>query len=105
MLNVQRSSLPSAVTYHVSCPAHRMQKWLRESLVYLRAQPRDMHIDDIGLGVEMIVPDVFQQQGPGHDLAGVLHEVFEQPEFARLERDLPAAANDPMRQPVELEIG
>ena len=32
-------------------------------------------------------------------------EVFEQPELTRLERDLLAAANDPMRQPVEFEIG
>jgi hypothetical protein len=35
----------------------------------------------------------------------MLHQVFEQSELAGLQRDLLAAANDPMRQPVELEVG
>ena len=40
----------------------------------------------------MVVPDVLEQHGAGDDLAGVLHEIFEQAEFARLQHDLLAAA-------------
>ncbi len=40
----------------------------------------------------MIFPDVFEQHGARHHLAGVAHQVFEQPEFARLQVDLLAAA-------------
>lgn len=63
-----------------------------------------MHVDHVGLRIEMIVPDVLEQHGARHHLAGVLHQVFEQAEFARLQRQLVLAAGDAMRQPVELEI-
>ena len=35
----------------------------------------------------MEVPDVLEQHGAGHHLVGVLHQVFEQPIFARLQVD------------------
>ena len=57
-------------------------------LSILRAQPRDMHVDDIGLRIEMIVPDVLEQHGARHHLAGMSHQIFEQAEFARLQIDL-----------------
>ena len=58
-----------------------------ESLVDLGAQARDMDVDDIGLRVEVIVPDILEQHGAGHDMAGIAHEIFEQLEFARLQQD------------------
>ena len=64
-----------------------------------------MHVDDVGLRVEVIVPDMRRQHGAGHHLAGVLHQEFEQAELARLEDDLGALARHAMRQSVELEIG
>ena len=42
---------------------------LRSGVFQLAAQATDMDIDDIGAGVEMQVPDVFQQLHPGDDLA------------------------------------
>ena len=75
-----------------------------EALVDLGAQARDVDVDDVGLRVEMIIPDVLEQHGARHHLAGVLHQIFEQAELARLQRQLVLAAGDAMRQAVELEI-
>ena len=51
-----------------------------------------MHIYHIGLRIEMIVPDIFQKHGTGHDMPGIAHEIFQQLEFAGLEgNDLAAA--------------
>ena len=63
-----------------------------------------MHVDDVGLRIEMIIPDVFEQHGARHHLARMLHQIFEQTEFARLQCQLVLAAGDPVREPVELEI-
>ncbi len=92
------------VADHISCAAHRMQQCLGEAFINFRAQPRDMHVDDVGLGVEMIVPDVLQKHGAGDHLARMLHEVFQQAELPRLQHDLGAGAGHLVRQPVELEI-
>src|SRR5450631_3659558 len=81
-----------------------MQKRLRETFIDFRAQARDVHVDHIGLRVEMVVPHVLQQHGAGDYLPRVLHQVFQQAEFARLQRNLSCAAADLMRQPVEFEI-
>src|SRR5262245_40346925 len=54
------------VTDHVSGAANGMQQRQCESLVDLGSQARNVHVDDIGLRVEMIVPDVLQQHSAGH---------------------------------------
>ena len=38
-----------------------------------------MHVDDVGLGVEMVVPHILEQHGAGDDLPRVFHQIFEQP--------------------------
>ena len=52
----------------------------------------------------MIVPDIFQQHGARHHLAGMLHQIFEQAKLARLQGQIFLAARDAVRQPVELEV-
>src|SRR5260370_39896225 len=52
-----RISLPNAVTDHVSRAAYGMKQRALETLVDLGTQPRNMHVDDVGLRIEMIVPD------------------------------------------------
>ena len=96
--------LTERVTDHVSGAADGVQERLAEALVDLGAQPRDVHVDDVGLRIEVIVPDVLEQHGAGHHLAGVLHQIFEQAELARLQRDRLAAARDRVAEPVELEV-
>ena len=57
-----------------------------------------MHVDDVGLRIEMMVPDLLEQHGARHDMSGVPHEVFEQPKLARQDLDLPArAAHRPLQ--------
>src|SRR5271166_2297675 len=101
---VARKSLPSAVTNHVSGPAHGVEKRRVEIAVDLGAQARYMHVDHVGLRIEMVVPDMLEQHGAGDDLPGVLHQIFQQAELARLEDDLLAATGHLVRQPVEGQI-
>src|SRR5260370_12254893 len=96
--------LSDPVTDHVSSAAYRMEQRALETLVDLGTQSRNMHVDDVGLRIEMIVPDVLQKHGSRHHLAGMLHQIFQQPELARLQGQFVLAARHPMRQPVELEI-
>src|SRR6202030_3855719 len=63
-----------------------------------------MHINDVGLRIEMIIPDVLQQHGPGHHLAGVFHQIFKQSKLTRLQYDLLSATRDLMREAIELEV-
>ena len=88
-----RKSLPSAVTDHISGPADRVQQLRWRPLSIFPRRRRDVHVDDVGLRIEMIVPDVFEQHGAGHHLAGVAHQIFEQAEFARLQRNFLARAS------------
>jgi hypothetical protein len=81
-----------------------MQKRLGDTFIDFRPQARDVYVDDVGLGVEMVVPHVFQQHCAGNHLAGMLHQVFQQPEFARLQRNFFAPASHLVRQAVELQI-
>ena len=63
-----------------------------------------MDVDDIGLGVEMIFPDLLQQHGAGHRLAGVAHQEFQQLELTRLQVDLLTCAVNGAGDQVHLEI-
>src|SRR5579864_3513836 len=47
-------------TQGVTRAAHRVEQGTREPFVDLLAQPADMDIDDVGLGVDMAVPDLLQ---------------------------------------------
>lgn len=49
--------------WHVTGAANRMQDRLIEALFDLAAQPRHVDVNDIGLRVEMIIPDIFEQHG------------------------------------------
>src|SRR5580658_4513304 len=51
--------------------------------VELAAQVADLDVDDVGLRQEIEIPYILEQHGPGHDLAGTAHEIFQEPEFPR----------------------
>jgi hypothetical protein len=63
-----------------------------------------MRVDDVGLGLEVIVPQILEQHGAGHHVAGMAHQIFEQLELLRLQLDLAAAARDPAGHHVDLQI-
>src|SRR5580692_7593928 len=102
---VAPKSLPSAVTNHVTGAANSVEQRRVEVAIDLGAQARHMHIDYIGLRIEMIVPHMFEQHGARDHLAGVLHQKFEQPKFARLQDDFLGPARDFVRQPVKRQVG
>ena len=55
---------------------------------------RNVHVDHVGLRIEVIVPHVLQQHRAGHDLAGMPHQIFEQAELARLQLQFLSGATD-----------
>src|SRR6476661_10704254 len=101
---VVRKSLVSAVTDGVAGAADGVQQRRRKVLVDLRAKPRDMNVDDVGLRIEVIVPYVLEQHGAGHHLARMLHEIFQQAKLARLQHNRFAGARHLVRETVEHEI-
>src|ERR1700677_359515 len=68
------------------------------------AQPVDEHIGHVGLGIETVVEDVFEDHGFGDGAAGISHEVFQEGKFARLQFDLLAGAHDLAGEKIEGQI-
>src|ERR1700733_7728334 len=51
----------------------------------LPAQMADVHVDHVGLRIEVVVPDRLEQERASDDLARVPHQEFKQTVFARLQ--------------------
>src|SRR5271156_1933286 len=71
---VDRKILASGVTDHISGAANGVYELRVKIAVDLGPEPRDVHVDDVGLRIEMVIPDVFEQHGAGDHLSGVLHQ-------------------------------
>src|SRR3990167_10970425 len=91
-------------TQRVSRTAHGVQERLIEILVDLGPETGNMHVDHVRLRIEMIFPDILQQHGSRDDLARMLHQIFEQAEFARLEVDLLPFPHDLAGEEVNFEV-
>src|SRR5205807_3870405 len=76
----------------VTGASHGVQQGAVEIPIDLLAQPADVNVDDVGLRVEMIVPDMFEQHRSGDDVAGIAHQIFEKAKFARQYLDRLVAA-------------
>src|SRR5438552_6799072 len=61
--------------------ADRLDQLVAERLPQFAPQVADMHVDHVALGVEMHVPDFFQQLGATDDLFGVQQEVLQSMEL------------------------
>src|SRR5579859_2912537 len=90
--------------HRISGVAHRAQQRALELRVDLLPQLADMHVHHVGLRVEMVVPDILQQHGARDYLIRVPHEVLEQLEFARLQRNLAVSARDLARQRIHMQV-
>ena len=82
-----------------------LQKLLGLAPVDLLPQMTDVHINDVCLWIEMVVPDLLQQHRSRHDVTGMAHQEFQDLELARQQRDLPSAAPSGARLEVQLQIG
>src|SRR4029079_8817936 len=74
--NPSRTLLSDDITH----AANGLQTLGLEGRIDLVAQPADQHVDDVGLGIEVVVPDVRQDHRLRDDLPGVSHEVLEEGE-------------------------
>ena len=75
-----------------------------ERLVDLAAQATDVHLDDVRVAVEVVVPHAGEDLGLAQHLAGPAHEELEHVELAGGERDLDVAAPDPARAGVDPQV-
>ena len=72
--------------------------------VDLGSEPVDEDVDDIGLRVEGVVPDVLEDHGLADGAAGVAEQEGEERKFAGLQIDGLAGASDFARDEVEGDV-
>ena len=84
--------------------ANRVDQRISLLIVDLAAHASDVHVDDIGRGIEVKVPDVLQQHGAGYDAAFVSRQVLQKLEFARQQQNFLATTAGRARNQVDGEI-
>src|SRR5258708_38958619 len=70
---------------HVTRIANRPEQRPLGAGVDFLAQFADMNVDDVGLRIEVIVPDALEKHGARHDLIGMAHQVLEHLKLPRLQ--------------------
>src|SRR5258707_15484275 len=88
-------------TEHETGAAHAVDQRRLLRLIHLATQPAHMHIDEIRVRDETIVPYLLEEHGAGHHLALTAYHVLEEPELAREQVDAAGAA--PRRTLGEIE--
>src|SRR5882757_9735827 len=92
-------------TENVAGTSHGMDELrLAPATTDLAAQPADMRLDDVGLGIEVKIPHALEQHCARDHAIGMTHEKLQEAELARLEIDPHAAACHHAFQQVEFEI-
>src|SRR5258708_36713848 len=79
-------------TEHETGAAHAVDHRRLLRFIHLATQPPHVHIDEIRVGDETIVPYLLEEHRTGHHLALAAHHVLEQPELTREQADAPVAA-------------
>src|SRR3977135_1983120 len=91
-------------TNRIPDTANRMDQRIGLLAVDLAAHPPDIDVDNIRRGIEMKIPDVLQQHGPGYDAAFVADQILEQLEFPGQQKNVLAAPAGGPRHQVDREI-
>src|SRR6476619_2867760 len=89
---------------YIAHAPHRLDHLVVEVAIDLLAQTVDEDVDDIGAGVEAVVPDVRQDHRLRDHASGIPHQVLEQRKLARAQLDLAPAPDRAARAEVEGEI-
>ena len=63
---------------YITHSPNRMDKFGEEWIIYLGAEAPDMHIDEIGVALEVDLPDLIGDVGAGEDFTGLPHQQGEQ---------------------------
>src|ERR1700736_6618786 len=58
----------------------------------LAAEPSDMDVDEVGTRIEVIVPNLLEEHGPGDDLAMVPDQMLEEAQLPRLQLEISRSA-------------
>jgi len=66
------------VTKDIAHASYCMNKFILVVFIYAVAETADKNIDNIGLGIEMEIPDFFQNHGFGNGSAHITHHIFQQ---------------------------
>src|SRR5262245_976710 len=66
--------------------------------VHLRTHTTHQHVDDVCLGIEMVIPDMLEDHRFRDDTPSVAHEIFEQRQLAGLQVEALVSARDLMRE-------
>src|SRR2546423_6610088 len=101
---VEERSVLARSTEAISDAANGVDQWIGLGIVDLAADTSDIDVDDVGRGIEMQVPDMLEQHRARDHAAFVAHEIFEQLELARQQRNLAAAATGVARDQIDREI-
>src|SRR6476646_11968031 len=96
----ERFSLPDDIPY----TAHSLQEFLLEGPIDPIAEPAHEDVDDIGLRVEVVFPDVGQDHRFRHDVPCVSYQIFEQRELARTQLDHGSPPRHLSRQQIQRQI-
>src|SRR5262245_39032521 len=96
-----RSAYLSEYIPHAS---NGLQELFLEGTIDFVAQSAHEHVDDVGLRVEVVLPDVREDHRLGYDLARIAHEVLEECEFTRPQVNRLIPTGDLARQEIERQI-
>src|SRR6201996_5709565 len=78
----------------ISDAPYGLDEFVGVATVHLRSQATYVRLDDIRIGIEMKIPDIFEKHGPGDNASLVTHEIFQQLELPRLQFDFLALTAD-----------
>src|SRR6266542_583598 len=100
----RRRMVVMSALHHVAHAANGVDQFVRMPRVHLLAQPVDHHVNDVGAGIEVIVPGILGDQGTGHHPPRVSHEVLENGVLLGRQLDQLSGAADLAGGGVELEV-
>src|SRR5882724_5299934 len=103
-LNVDDVKVLARSTETVPCAANRMDQRIGLLAVDLATDASDIDVDDIRRGIEMKVPDVLQQHGPGYDATFVANQILEKLKLPGEKHNILAAPAGGPRHQVDREI-
>src|SRR5215210_380225 len=103
---LSRGSAPSSTigVQSVADTADGLERASLERSIELVAEVSDVHLDDVGVPFEVVVPHVLEDRGLRHDLALAPEEELEKSHLARREVDLDLSSPRSPSARVESEI-
>src|SRR5260221_880774 len=103
-LNVDDVRVLARSTETVPDTANRVDQRIGLRAVDFATHAPDIDVDDVCRGIEMEIPDVLQQHGPGYHAAFVANQILQKLEFPRKKKNGPAAPAGGPRHQVDREI-